>query len=60
MPRMSTHIDLDQYESFNLNKDIPISPVHIIPINPKTNGMDTTPSEITRESLWQQAYNYPM
>lgn len=33
MPYTSTNIDLDQYETFDLNKNILISPMHIIPTN---------------------------
>ena len=59
VPYTSTNIDLDQYEPFDLNKDIPASPVYITPTNLETKDMDTTPSEVTTESLRQRACNLP-
>jgi hypothetical protein len=59
VPYTGTNIDLDQYEPFDLNKDIPASPVHETPTNPETEGIDTTPSEVTAESSRQRACNLP-
>jgi hypothetical protein len=55
----STNIDLDQYELFDLNKDILVIPMHITPTNSETEAMDTTPSEVTVEFLRQRASNLP-
>ena len=59
VPYMSTNIDLNWYERFDLNKDILASPVHITPTNPETEDMHTTPFEVTAESLRQRACNLP-
>lgn len=59
MSYTNTNIDLDQYETLNLNQETPTSSMHIMPINSEIKAMDTTPSVGTSESLYQRACDLP-
>ena len=59
VPYTGTNIDLDEYEPFDLNTEIPVSPVHTTPTNLEAEGMDTTPSEEIADSSRQRACNLP-
>ena len=50
----SINIDLDQYETLELNQEKPTSPMHMTLTNPKVEVIDTTPSMSTTRFPWKR------